>query len=255
MKLQRIEKIKEYIKLHRNCTSKQLCDIFNVSMATMRRDINELAKRGVVKKVYGGVSFIDNKDSNYPNNVKFSEKLDRIGKQAASLVEDGDIILISSGTTTYHMIPHLRNKKNLTVITNNVLIITEALKYNNFRLIVIGGDLQRNTNSIISLDAVNLLEKVNAHKLFMGTNALSLTAGLTNSSFIEAQVKQTMINTSNKTIVLLDHNKFDAVSLYTFLHIKDLDILITDKEPDKKYIENFKENNIQLIVANEKSTN
>ena len=157
-------------------------------MNTIRRDINELDKKGVVKKVYGGVSFIDNKDINtkihYPNTVKFSEKLDRIGKQAAALVEDGDIILIGSGTTTYHMISHLRNKENLTLITNNVLIITEALNYNSFRLIVIGGDLQRDTNSIIGPDAVNLLEKLNAHKLFIGTSALSLTADLTNSSFV-----------------------------------------------------------------------
>ena len=61
-----------------------------------------------------------------------------------------------------------------------------------------------------------------------------------------------MVNASNKTILLLDHDKFDTVSLYTFLPIKDVDVLITDEEPDQKYIDNFKNNNVQLIVANSK---
>lgn len=251
MKLNRIQEIEKYIRMNKQCKLEHLCEVFNVSMNTIRRDINELAKNGIVEKVYGGVVIndqIEKKEEALPlYKVEFSEELDKIGEMAASLVNDGDIILIGSGTTTYHMIRYLKDKKNLTVITNNILVITQALNYHNFRLVVLGGDVQRDTYSIVGLDSPDLLQNLNAHKVFIGASGISVDSGATNSAFFEAQIKQAMVKASNQTILLLDHNKFDKVSLYTFLDPQDIDIFITDQKPNEKYTNYFSENNIKVI--------
>lgn len=254
MKIQRIQEIEKYIRENESCTLEHLCAVFNVSANTMRRDINELAEKGVIKKVYGGV-VIDREGS--PNQmplsiqIPFSKERDAIAQKAASLVNDNDIILIGSGTTTYNMIRHLKTKKNITVVTNNILVIMEALSYNNFRLVVVGGDVYRDTNSIVSLEAINSLEKLNVHKVFLGINGLAINSGFTNSSSIEAEIKKMMVKVSSQTIILADHTKFGVVSLYTFLDFGKVDILITDQQPQQQYIDCFNQNKIQLIVTTE----
>jgi Transcriptional regulators of sugar metabolism len=255
LKLKRIKEIEKCIRENGTCSLEQLCNVFNVSANTIRRDINELAELGIVKKVYGGVvindEHMDSDELNLTSNIVYSKDLESIAEKAAALVNDGDIILISSGTTAYRMIHYLKSKKNITIITNNLLIIFEALNYENIHLIAIGGDVLKNTNSIVGYEALNLLKKLNAHKVFLATSGLSVNTGLTNSSSLEAEIKQTMIKVSNQTIILADHSKFDVVSLYTFLDFKDVDVLITDKQPSKSYTECFIKNNVELIVAGE----
>lgn len=257
MKAKRIQDMENFLIENGSSTLEQLCSTFNVSENTIRRDINQLIQNGLVKKVYGGV-IISNKNNNlnsicHPSQLNYSKELDIIGEKAASMVNDGDIILISSGTTSYYMVRHLKNKKDITVITNNIFVIIEALNYDNIKLIVLGGDIHKSTNSIIGLEALVSLEKMNTHKVFLGTNGLSINTGFTNSSNFEVEIKKAMVKASDKIIVMADHTKFDVVSLYTFLGFKDVDVLITDQLPNAQYIDCFAQNNVQLIVADDKT--
>jgi len=253
LKVKRIQDIEKYIVENESCTLEQLCSVFEVSPNTIRRDINQLIERGLVKKVYGGVITNNKADTlagiYLPSQIPYSREKDMIGEKAASLVNDGDIILISSGTTSYYMVRHLKNKKNITIVTNNIFVIIEALSYNNINLIVLGGDIHKTTNSIIGLEAMTSLEKINTHKVFLGTNGLSINTGFTNSSNFEVEIKKAMVEASSKIIILADHTKFDVVSLYTFLDFEDVDVLITDRLPDAQYVDCFAQNDIQLIVA------
>ena len=125
MKLQRIQKIEEYIKQHGSLSLDELCREFEVSKNTIRRDIQELEARQIVNKVYGGVTF-NAKDALIPlaqRQITLKAEKMRIAAKAAELAQDGDILVIDAGSTTAHTVDYLSRRKHLTVITNSVPVL------------------------------------------------------------------------------------------------------------------------------------
>ena len=146
MKITRINNIQKMLEKEHSLSINHLCEVFQVSKNTIRRDIAELDKRGLINKVYGGITLKET-DSIEPftqRQSKNSLKKQRVAQLAASLVEDNDVIFIDSGTTTLHMIPYLLEKKNLTIITASVNVINAAISCatsKTFNLIATGGTL------------------------------------------------------------------------------------------------------------------
>ena len=195
LKENRIQELKNYIMANERASLDDLCTLFNVSKNTMRRDINELEKQAIIKKVYGGIVLNDKKttepfESREEKNIT-SKQI--IAKLASQFVQDGDIIYIDSGTTTMHMIPHLAEIRNLTIITNNLNVIMGSLPYPNLNVLCTGGVLFRTTNSFVDMDAVNSLKKFNISKAFMASTGISITKGITNSSSFEYDIKRYMV--------------------------------------------------------------
>lgn len=250
MKSTRMNQIEEYVLENDTVTLDKLTDIFKVSKNTIRRDIQELIKRGNIKKVYGGVSV--NFNSLVPFNerqIKNSSSKTLIAKAASNFVNDGDIIFIDSGTTTVNMVDFLKDKNNLTIITNNLIFITNSTKYENLNIISTGGTLVRETNSFAGIDSLNLLKNYNINKAFMATTGISTTNGITNSSPLEGEIKKMAVKKSNKVFVLADYSKFDVCSLITYCNLSDIDYLITDKTPPSEYVDFIKKNMINLIIS------
>ncbi|MBP2032959.1 DeoR family myo-inositol catabolism operon transcriptional repressor [Clostridium algifaecis] len=250
MKSKRINQIEEYILDNNTVTLDKLTDVFKVSKNTIRRDIQELVERGNIKKVYGGVSTSSN--SLVPFNerqIKNSYPKNLIAKTASSFVNDGDIIFIDSGTTTVNMADFLKDKNNLTIITNNLIFITNSIKYDNLNIISTGGTLVRKTNSFAGIDSLNLLKNYNINKSFMAATGISLTNGITNSSPLEGEIKKTAVKKSNEVFLLADYSKFDICSLITYCNLSDVDYLITDKTPPNEYIESIEKNKVNLIIS------
>ncbi|MCY6957147.1 DeoR/GlpR family DNA-binding transcription regulator [Clostridium brassicae] len=254
MKINRIKKIEAYLIKHESASLDTLCEIFNVSKNTIRRDVSELEKKGIIKKVYGGVT-VTNKKSTIPFAERQISNLNEkklIGKLASELVEDRDIIFIDSGTTTLQMVPFLKNKQNLTIITNNLVVIQEAIAYDNLNILSTGGTLYRNTSSFVGIETLNFLKQYNISKAFMAASGISISKGITNSSPLESEIKRTMVENSDKVFILADSSKVDIVSLMTYCSIKEIDALITDKIPSKDFSEFFKANNVDLLTPNNK---
>lgn len=250
MKLKRIQKIEEYILDNKTVTLDQLANIFNVSKNTIRRDVSELVEKGTIKKVYGGVSVNSNPLIPFDKRqIKNSHPKSLIAKKAAELINDGDIIFVDSGTTTVNLAYFLKDKKNITIITNNLNFINKCIKYDNINIISTGGSLVRNTNSFVGIDTLNLLKKYNINKAFMASTGISLTNGVTNGSPQEAEIKKLVISKSNLVYVLIDYSKFGTSSLMTYCSIGDIDYLITDKVPPEEYIEFINKNDVNLIIA------
>ncbi|MCY6369447.1 DeoR/GlpR family DNA-binding transcription regulator [Clostridium ganghwense] len=252
MKSHRIQEIENYIIQHENVSLNTLCSVFDVSKNTIRRDISELEKKGSIKKVYGGVTI---KNKAKKDTVPFAEREIKnksekqiIAEIASNLVNDGDIIFIDSGTTTMHMVPFLADKKNLTIITNNLNVLISSLMYPNLNVLSPGGTLFRQTNSLIGIEAVNFLRNYNICKAFMATTGISISKGVTNSSSIEYQIKKTVVEKSDEVIILADSSKFDITSLMTYCQLEEIDALITDKLPPKPFETSFKEKNVELLI-------
>ncbi|KEI15471.1 DeoR/GlpR family DNA-binding transcription regulator [Clostridium haemolyticum] len=251
MKSHRIKEIENYVLQNEHASLDTLCSLFNVSKNTIRRDITVLVNKGIVKKVYGGITLNNEKNLTVPfeqREVTHKDEKYLIAKYASKLVEDNDIIFIDSGTTTVHMIPFLTDRKNLTIITNNLNILLKALPYSNVDILSTGGTLFRETNSLIGVEASNFLKNYNISKAFMATTGFSIDKGVTNSSNFEYEVKKTVVENSSNVILLADHSKLDTASLKTYCKLEDITYFITDRIPPKEYVKFFEEHNINLIT-------
>ena len=254
MKADRILEMERYILAKGAATMDELREHFDISMNTVRRDVVELLKRGTVEKVYGGVCARRHEQVLTPYEVRrrgSEEAKAAIGKRAAQLVEDGDIIFIDSGTTTLHMIDHLADLRELTIITNNLEAINRALPYENITIISLPGQVRRKTRSFTGDDAVHYLQRFNISKAFMASTGLS-NHGVTNSSPMEYEIKKCAVENAASTVLLISRSKFGVTGLMTFAKLDDFDILVTDEQPDAEAMAQLKNSSAKLIVADER---
>lgn len=230
MRSKRISDIEDYIYENKTVTLDQLCRVFDVSKNTIRRDLKEIISDGNFKKIYGGVTVKDNKDL-LPFSERNINNLDakkKIAAKAAELVEDSDVIFIDSGTTTIHMIDYIKEKKNLTIITNNLEVMIRVIPYENIKLISLSGELDRNTLSFTGDTASLVLKSYNISKAFMASAGVSVDGGVTNSSTKEYDIKSTAVKRSNRVYLLTSADKFNEVAIMTYCTIDKLSGIISD---------------------------
>lgn len=251
MRSQRMEQMEAYILEHKTVTLDELCEEFGVSKNTVRRDLDVLLENRRFKKIYGGVTVEDFKElvSFGERNIsKLSEK-QRIAQKAASLVEDGDVIFIDSGTTTLHLVEYLGERKNVTIVTNNIETILRAIPMENLTLIALPGTLNRKTLSFTGLNAVQLLQQFNIRKAFMASTGYSMESGVTNSSPLESDIKRTAVARSQQVYLLADAAKYGAAALTTYCRLEELNGLITDQLPPQEAQDFLSTHGVQLLLA------
>lgn len=251
MKSFRIRQMEQYI-LERDLVSMdELRDTFNISMNTVRLDVAQLVSKGAIRKVYGGVC------SNQKGNlVPFQERQSKniqgkkaVGKVAASLVEDGDIIFIDSGTTTMYMIDHLGSSKNVIVLTNNLDVINRAVLLPDINIICLPGTLERKTNSFVSADTVRTLEKYNIKKAFMASSGIAKSGIITNSSPLEYEIKKAALANSKEVNLLIDSTKYGKSALLTYANIPEMKRVVVDQNVEHGLIDLCENNNVEILVA------
>lgn len=251
MKTDRIQEMERYIIQRGSATMEELREHFDISMNTVRRDVSELLARGTVTKVYGGVRArpVEQALTPYEERRRGSEGAKTaIGRRAAEMVQDGDVIFIDSGTTTVQMIDHLAHKRDLTIITNNIEAIVRALPYENITIIVLPGQLRRKTHSFTGDDAVRYLRRFNVRTAFIAATGVS-SHGVTNSSPLEYEIKKCAVESAEKTVLLIAEAKFGVTGLMTFAQLRDFDALVTDALPEAEVCHQLTENHVELIVA------
>lgn len=247
MKIKRLKKLEDYLRSGQMCTYEELCRAFDVSLSTIHRDIDELEKMGSVEKIHGGAIYRGMQDEDAMAGLTYDYVKGAIARRAAASIEDNDIILLGSGSTVAHMVPFLKGKKNITVITNNFLVIGEAMNYD-FNVINIGGNLDRNVMSFVGTQSIKQLQELNANKAFIGCNGISAN-GFSNVVDLEADIKKAMIHISSQATVLAESRKFGAMSLYNFAALSEVHTLVTEKEPDEEYQKLLAEAGVNLAIA------
>ncbi|MBZ4683700.1 MAG: DeoR family transcriptional regulator, fructose operon transcriptional repressor [Fusobacteriaceae bacterium] len=230
---ERYDLIINYLKEKETATVKELTEVTNSSEATIRRDLIELEKKALLKRVHGGATIIDdNIELSMASKTSINkEEKEIIAKFAASLVNDGEYIFLDAGSTTFQIIKYLA-KKNIKVVTNGIDHILELAKYN-ITSYVIGGQIKETTRALIGIEAYEQLLKHNFSRAFLGVNSLSYERGYSTPDTEEALIKKTVINLSKKSYVLADSSKFGKDTFCKFGELKDA-IIITDKLMDKR---------------------
>jgi len=249
MRTDRLRDLEVFIKNNHSASLKDICNKFNVSMNTVRRDISELELQGKITKVYGGI-ISNSEDTIIPfdaRSISSVKEKQHIGMLCASIVSDDDTIYIDSGTTAVNIIPFISHLKNLTLVSNSLIVFNEIQKYPDIVLLSPGGIFNQKTKSFVGVTTAEELSNIRIKKAFMSATKVSISEGATNNSFHEAQIKRTVINHAQSVILVADHSKLDQAAAICFCELNRLSYFITDKKPPSQYIDYFKENNILLM--------
>ena len=248
----RRERILEMIREDGNVKVVDLSKIFKVSEVTIRQDLEKLEQDGYIEREHGGAYL-----KNLGNQVKsFSlqhkenmELKTKIGKKATEFINDGDCIILDSGTTTTEIARQLVQRQNLTVITNALNIAWLLGAEPGINVIMTGGEFKPPTLSLTGEKAAEFFKGLHADKLFLATAGISLKSGLTYPSLSDLVVKKAMIDSSDIVYLVADSTKIGKSSMASLGAMSLVDYLITDKgikEKDKKI---FREHEIEFIIA------
>ncbi len=230
--------MEQYVLNHGTASLEELCHTFDVSMNTVRRDVADLLERGRLRKVYGGVSA----DTRLPSVIPLSERAQKneaakqtIGRLAASLVQDSMSVFLDSGSTTIQILPHLAEKRNVTVISHSMIALYEAAKYPDLHIIALGGLYNPTTSSFVGPNTLNDLSKMTMNLAFLAATGVTLDRGLTNTTYFEVEIKQTVARQNQNLVLMADHSKFGNNALLSFCAFDRLSAIVTDQPLPGEY--------------------
>ncbi len=250
MKYDRQAEMISYIRERKTVRNDELMKKFDISVQTLRRDISKFKELDLIRKVYGGVVYNDRQES-VRNVASFSardssmsEEKERVGKLAAKLVGDGDVIFVDSGTTAYRILHYLSETKNVTVISHCLDVMEIIRKMHNLTGVCVGGVLQHDMGSFI---VDSSFYPYNYSKAFISTVGLSIDKNLTNTNLPEGALKAQTIKQSGAVYVVADHTKFGVIAYNQFANFSGIDGVVTDRCPSEEYVRFFSVNKIKLI--------
>lgn len=228
--------------------------IFHTSTVTIRKDLTILQQRNLLNRTRGGAIRKPVENLNEDNNIAKKRMFNArekecIGKAAAKLIQNGDHIMLDSGTTTLEIAKNLDNFYDLTIITNSVNIAEVCLRYNRFTVIVLGGHLRINSHSTIGPLALNTLSHFSNYKLFLGVDSFSLEAGISTPNLEEAMLNQAMIAQAAQTIAVFDASKFNKRSFCHIAQVQEINTIITDRSIPSSIVTQLKGMALQLIIV------
>ncbi len=250
--LQRREKILDLITEDGHATVVQLSKLFKVTEVTIRQDLEKLEKKGFIVREHGG-AYLKNIGLNVKNIVlqnqdHLSEKA-AIARKALEHINDGDTIILDSGSTTTEIAKLITNFKNLTVITNALNIALVLGMIPEINLVVTGGEFKAPTLSLTGQKAADFFQGLHVDKLFLATAGITLKSGLTYPSISDIVVKRAMIKSANEVYLVADSSKVGKSSFASLGALSLIDFLITDSNISEADIVMLKENDIKIIIA------
>ncbi len=230
----------------------ELSEFFSISPATIRSDLRDLEKDGLLKRTHGGA--ISNKKMIYEPNtdekevVNVDKKL-AIAEIAQEYIQDNDVILLDTGSTTYEIAKLLGIYNNLTVITYDFLIAEYLDEHTDATVIFLGGKLRRKFHCTIGPITINAIKDLSADKVFLGANGISIGKGVFTPNLDLAMLKKEIINIGNEVILVCDSTKIGKTSFAKFADLETFSTIITDDEISDSDLNSIKQTGVKLEVA------
>ncbi len=250
--LERRQNILKILQKNNSVSVKELSQQFDVSRATIRNDLSDLEKKGLIKRTYGGAILdkefgsVQEYETRMVDNI---EKKSRIGKKAASLVEDKSTLMIDTGTTTLQAVKALDFNKDLTVITDSLPINRLLMNETGMEIFLLGGKISRTNQHAYGELAEENLKKFRARLSILGIMGVHPEQGFTEAERPAANIKKGMLESSQKSIVIADSTKFSTVSLVPVAGFKEVDVLITDSGADEEILADIEESGVNVITV------
>lgn len=224
---------------------------FGVTEETIRRDLGKLEKEGLLRRIHGGAISLKTKHE-YSYQIRSHQQVaekQAIARKAREYICNGDTLLLDASTTVLCLSNLLEGFRDLTVITNSVLMTLELANMPNITTICTGGLLRPNSLSYVGPLTNQGINRYHADKLFFSGKGISVSLGLTDSNEMDIEVKQTMVKQAKEVILLIDHTKFSQTGLTQIAPLHNFDRIITDSGIRQEDIADFAKNGIDIEVA------
>lgn len=251
LKMERLLKIESYLNEKKKCTVVELAENLGVTLETVRRDLDTLEKKGVLKRVHGGAYLIDSFDKEVPIDVRnemFQEEKNLLSEICAKQIVRGDNIALDSSTTSFHIAQQIKQGQiNCTIITNSLEIIRYLQDEPYLNLILIGGRFRAISHSFIGSSAIEMIDNYVIDKFFISCSGISREWGLTDNNQSEGEVRRKFINQSNLNYLVVDRTKFDFRTVYKIVDFERIDFIITEATLNKEWLAFFEKQGVTVL--------
>ncbi len=227
-----------------------MCQEFHISPSTARNDLKELEKNGIIKRTHGGALLQKKTETEIPSTENEQAMLQQkyeISIKALDLINDGDTIAISTGSTGYALAKNLIGKKNLTVVLNDVKTACFLEQNTLFNLFLFGGIIRNNFHYI--MNDTHFPSNISINKFFFSCNGFTIQNGATISDYILAKNQRKLLELSQQRILLCDHSKFGLIHFAQILPVNEIDVIITDKGITTNQREEIEQTSCSVLVA------
>jgi DeoR family transcriptional regulator, aga operon transcriptional repressor len=249
--LERQMQILDLLRSQGRLSVQEICDRFEISEATARRDLDALAQEGKIQRFHGGALPVNQaapEESILRRSSDQGGEKREIGKATAALIKENETVFLGTGTTVLQVAGFLKNR-SLTVITNSLPIINLLSDSRDTNLISIGGLYRRSEQSFIGQTAEKALHELHADKVIVGIRAISLEHGLTNDYLSETMTDRTILGMGKEIIVVADHTKFGCVSTILVAPIEAVSAIVTDNQVSPEFIAELRLRNVKIVIA------
>ncbi|MFO8036816.1 MAG: DeoR/GlpR family DNA-binding transcription regulator [Anaerolineales bacterium] len=254
LKKERQRQIRELINLQGEVTVSELADRFGVSQMTIRRDLQDLAAQEAVEKVHGGAVRRD--QGRLISHIPILEGWDkqaaakhRIGEAAAAMVDGEDTVFIGAGTTTLAVAKAMKDRQNITVMTNALTVANTLAKSPGIMLMVTGGILRSRNLSMVGYPAERNLQGVRADKVITGIRGIDPQFGLTSDDLHEMKTNLAIMAISNHLIVVADHTKFGRVATSRTAPLSAVSVIVTDDQAPQEMVAEIKNLGVEVVLV------
>ncbi|MBR6464441.1 MAG: DeoR/GlpR transcriptional regulator, partial [Verrucomicrobia bacterium] len=248
-------KIYNYLQEKEFCSLDELSEILNTSISSIRRDVNRLEKKGLIRRTHGGARLTDRLEPGNllaaPNISVLADVKKKIGFCCASLISPGQTIIMDGGSTVYSVAQRLMSKHPI-VITNSLPIANLYSSYSQVEVHVTGGVIYPRLGVLTGPKAVEGFSKIHADVAIMGAGGLTLDEGVTNTHALLIDMQLAMIHAAQKVIFCMDSTKLSRRSLFFLCAASYIQTLVTDSGADPKFIKALRSKGIEVHIAGEK---
>jgi len=255
----RIDSLQDIITQANSITIKDLADQLNVSVMTIRRDMEVLESAGVIRSYRGGV-VVSERNNRLPGSLGYSltsaettnvEKKRAIAKMAASLVHEGDVVFFDAGSTVELVLEYVNPNLEMTVLCYSLNVLNLVANRTNVKIVFSGGVYHKDSQNFESPEGLQLLRRNRSSKAFLSANGFRIDLGVTSSGQFETPIKRTAIENSAQSYLVVDSSKCGLVRTGHFADVTDFTSIITDWDLDNDLKKNLVECGASLMIASE----
>jgi DeoR/GlpR family transcriptional regulator of sugar metabolism len=234
----------------------ELTSLLDVSDMTVRRDLDRLARRGLLEKVHGGATTADSRSADEPGfavkSARQRAEKEAIAVAACALVEPGSSIALTAGTTTFQLAKHLVSIPELTVVTNSIPVaeVLHRAKRADIAVVLTGGE-RTPSDALVGPVAVATLRSLHVDVVFMGVHGMTENAGFTTPNLLESETNRAFVATSEQLVVIADHTKWGIRGLSTIARLNDAAVVVTDPQIPLAARSVLAEQTGRLLIAEE----
>ncbi len=251
LNIERVDYILKELRQKKVVLVNELAERHYVSPSTIRRDLTELEKEGIIRRTYGGATLIEHPSSEIPFQVRKSEnqaEKNIIAQLAAQMIKDDQFIFLDATSTVSHMVRYLSNKNNLKIMTNSAPIALDSTdQIASAQVYCTGGWMNTFLRGFVGEAARQRIAEFRPDLLFFSARSISLEDGVTDVNEEDVFLKQQMLKSCRKSVFLCDTRKFDKTSYRVICDIGQIDYLVTDKRPSEQWLHHLESNNVKVI--------